>query len=159
VGAIDKDDSIASYSNFGSCVSIYAPGTSITSIWYNHKTSVHTLSGTSMAAPHVAGVMALLLSEQDYSPSELIAKIKESATGLHGSKTNVTNIVDNISQLIGVEYEDTDITKLLYMDWSSDSFTKSNIPSTSSTSTMRLLIPSIIQLALPFIFASFFILC
>ncbi|KAI8639407.1 peptidase S8/S53 domain-containing protein, partial [Parasitella parasitica] len=87
VGAIDQDDTIASYSNFGPCVNIYAPGTAITSIWHNYKTAVHTLSGTSMAAPHVTGVMAILLSQQDYTPTELINKVKESATLTVSSRT------------------------------------------------------------------------
>jgi subtilisin family serine protease len=112
-----------------------------------------------MAAPHVTGVMALLLSEQDYSPSELINKIKETATALLGSKTKIASIVDKISRLIGVDYEDTDIIKLLYLDWSSDSFATSNLPFTSSTSAMRLSITYyIIQLVLSFIFSGFFIL-
>jgi subtilisin family serine protease len=55
--ASTSTDARASYSNYGSCADIYAPGTSITSTWLNGGTS--TLSGTSMAAAHVAGVAAL----------------------------------------------------------------------------------------------------
>ncbi|KAG2218601.1 hypothetical protein INT45_013909, partial [Circinella minor] len=74
VGATDPDDSIASYSNFGQCVDIFAPGTDIVSIW--NDDDEHTMSGTSMAAPHVSGVMALFLSEKDYTPKKLQTQVK-----------------------------------------------------------------------------------
>ncbi|CAG8466729.1 9418_t:CDS:10 [Ambispora leptoticha] len=80
VGATNNDDTIAKYSNTGSCVDIYAPGTNIISIWNTSKSATHMLSGTSMASPHVAGVMAILLSQGNYTPSELVEKIKGMAT-------------------------------------------------------------------------------
>jgi subtilisin family serine protease len=57
VAASTSTDAKASYSNYGSCVDVYAPGSSITSTWLNGGTN--TISGTSMASPHVAGVAAL----------------------------------------------------------------------------------------------------
>jgi subtilisin family serine protease len=57
VAASTSTDAKASYSNYGSCVHLYAPGSSITSTWMNSGTN--TISGTSMASPHVAGVAAL----------------------------------------------------------------------------------------------------
>ena len=61
VGATNSDDSMAGYSNRGACVDIFAPGTAIPSTWYSSDTATGTLSGTSMAAPMVAGVAALYL--------------------------------------------------------------------------------------------------
>ncbi|KAI8067414.1 peptidase S8/S53 domain-containing protein [Thamnidium elegans] len=76
VGAIDQDDSVAYYSNFGQCVDIFAPGTNIKSIWPTSSTATRTLSGTSMAAPHVAGTMALFLSDRNFTPPQLANYMK-----------------------------------------------------------------------------------
>jgi len=62
VGATQNNDAAASFSNFGTCVDILAPGVNITSAWYNSNTATNTISGTSMASPHTAGVAALVLS-------------------------------------------------------------------------------------------------
>ena len=61
VGATDAADARASFSNFGSCVDWFAPGVNITSSWWLTDTSTNTISGTSMATPHTAGVAALYL--------------------------------------------------------------------------------------------------
>ena len=62
VGATENTDAMASYSNFGTCLDIFAPGSSITSANYNNNTGTSVLSGTSMASPHVAGAAALVLA-------------------------------------------------------------------------------------------------
>lgn len=61
VGATTSSEARASYSNFGSCLDLFAPGSSITSAWYTSNTALNTISGTSMASPHVAGAAALYL--------------------------------------------------------------------------------------------------
>jgi hypothetical protein len=58
VAATTSTDARASYTNYGSCVDIYAPGSSVTSAWHTSTTATSTISGTSMAAPHAAGVAA-----------------------------------------------------------------------------------------------------
>ena len=61
IGATDNTDTKASWSNYGTCVDWFAPGVSITSSWYTSDTATNTISGTSMATPHTAGVAALYL--------------------------------------------------------------------------------------------------
>jgi subtilisin family serine protease len=62
VGATDNTDTRAAFSNLGSCIDIFAPGVGITAAWHTSTNAINTISGTSMAAPHVAGVAALYLS-------------------------------------------------------------------------------------------------
>ncbi len=61
VGATTNTDARSSFSNYGSCLDIFAPGSNITSAWYTSSTATNTISGTSMASPHVAGALALYL--------------------------------------------------------------------------------------------------
>ncbi len=82
VGATTKSDSRASFSNYGSCVDLFAPGASITSAWFTTDSSTNTISGTSMAAPHVAGAAALYLQRYPGAiPSTVAYRIKRNATG------------------------------------------------------------------------------
>jgi len=59
VGAITKDDAIASFSNWGTCVNVFAPGVNIHSGWYTSSSTYNTISGTSMATPLAAGAIGL----------------------------------------------------------------------------------------------------
>ncbi|EXG32590.1 serine protease [Acinetobacter pittii] len=61
VAATDSTDTRASYSNYGSCVDIFAPGSQINSSWIGSNTATKVLNGTSMATPHVVGVVAEML--------------------------------------------------------------------------------------------------
>lgn len=69
VGATASNDARASFSNFGSCLDVFAPGVSISSAWSTSRSATNTISGTSMASPHVAGVIALILSEGVADPT------------------------------------------------------------------------------------------
>ncbi|MGY1761370.1 S8 family peptidase [Geodermatophilus sp. SYSU D00779] len=73
VGATDRTDQAASFSNHGSCVDLFAPGVGITSAWYTGSSATNTISGTSMATPHVAGVAALVLSTTPSAPPATVA--------------------------------------------------------------------------------------
>jgi subtilisin family serine protease len=85
VSASDRNDQFASFSNFGSCVDIQAPGVNVTSTWIGSTSATNTISGTSMASPHVAGVVALMLSTGYRLPtqvaSELIAASSSAVVG------------------------------------------------------------------------------
>jgi len=63
VGATDINDVRPSFSNFGTCLDVFAPGVAITSAWNFDDNATNTISGTSMASPHVAGAAALLLGD------------------------------------------------------------------------------------------------
>lgn len=79
VGASDINDVFASFSNFGSVVDIIAPGVNILSTWNNGGTN--TISGTSMATPHITGLAAYLLGfEGSYTPAALCARIQTLST-------------------------------------------------------------------------------
>lgn len=81
VGASDSADMVTSYSNVGPCLDLFAPGASIASAWWNADDSQVVFGGTSAAAPHVTGTVALLLAaEPTTPPSSVEYAIKSNAT-------------------------------------------------------------------------------
>ncbi|HWJ20806.1 MAG TPA: S8 family serine peptidase [Gemmatimonadaceae bacterium] len=81
VSATDNSDTKASWANYGSCVDIFAPGVNITSAWYSSTTATNTISGTSMATPHVVGAAALYLADHPGAlPAEVTSALKTNAT-------------------------------------------------------------------------------
>lgn len=81
VGATDMNDAKASFSNYGTCVDLHAPGVGITSSWATSDTATNTISGTSMATPHVVGVAAQFLQlNPTASPAVVQQAIKDLST-------------------------------------------------------------------------------
>lgn len=78
VGATTNADARSSFSNYGACVDVFAPGSAITSAWYTSNTATNTIDGTSMASPHVAGAAALVLGA---NPSATPAQVADTIVG------------------------------------------------------------------------------
>ncbi|KAI1383904.1 alkaline proteinase [Hypoxylon trugodes] len=77
IGAIDKNWAIATYSNYGSVVDVFAPGTDVLSSWIGSNTATNTISGTSMATPHVTGLSLYLIALEGLStPAAVTNRIK-----------------------------------------------------------------------------------
>ncbi|GAA1476196.1 hypothetical protein GCM10009623_06420 [Nocardioides aestuarii] len=94
VGSTTNTDARSSFSNYGSCLDLFAPGSNITSAWYTSNTATNTISGTSMATPHVAGVAALYLQgAPSASPATVANAITSTAsTGVvSGAQTGSPN--------------------------------------------------------------------
>jgi aqualysin 1 len=92
ISATDSSDRKASWANYGNCVDWFAPGVSITSAWYNSSTATRTISGTSMATPHTAGVSALYLqSNPGASPATVRTALFNNTTKGIVTSSSTTN--------------------------------------------------------------------
>ncbi|WP_326551211.1 S8 family peptidase [Micromonospora sp. NBC_01813] len=81
VGSTTNTDARSSFSNFGTCLDIFAPGSSITAPWHTSDSATNTISGTSMAAPHVAGAAALVASANpSWTPQQVRDFLYNNAT-------------------------------------------------------------------------------
>jgi subtilisin family serine protease len=100
VGATNIADFRADFSNFGSCVDVFAPGMSITSDFNTSDTATLTEGGTSMASPHVDGAAALLLAaDSTLTPAQITAQIKNSAVpmAVHFAGDGSPNLLLNVN--------------------------------------------------------------
>ncbi|KAH9825482.1 Peptidase S8, subtilisin-related [Teratosphaeria destructans] len=105
VGASTLADERAYFSNYGKCNDIFAPGLSILSTWIGSKYAVNTISGTSMASPHVAGLLAYLLSLQPskdsaYAVADITPKkLKSNLIGI-GTSGALTDVPSNTANIL-----------------------------------------------------------
>ena len=105
VGATDRTDRAASFSNYGACVDLFAPGVGITSAWHTGTTATSTISGTSMATPHVAGVAALYLSvDRAATPAAVATQVNSTATANHVTLTRTASRAGTPNRLLFSAY-------------------------------------------------------
>jgi subtilisin family serine protease len=101
VGSTERTDRRSSFSNYGNCLDIWAPGTSITSAWIGSPTATNTISGTSMACPHVAGYVSILFEENPSIDNDAIHKYfndfgnKDKITGIPTSPLSPNSLLWN----------------------------------------------------------------
>ncbi|KAI8606757.1 putative serine proteinase, precursor [Dissophora ornata] len=97
VGASDINDVVATFSSFGKCVKIFGPGVQITSAWIGSNKAKNTISGTSMATPHVVGVAALYLSSDNTlkTAAQVYNKLQKTATpnAIKGNLRQAANLL------------------------------------------------------------------
>jgi cerevisin len=119
VGASTLGDERAYFSNHGKCVDIFAPGLNILSTWIGSETATNTISGTSMASPHTAGLLAYLLS-------------------LHGLPTFSPVITENTNKALVSEWNPTGAVMAILPNWIKafvpSSFIEQNMPASSTES-------------------------
>jgi subtilisin family serine protease len=101
VAASDATDGFAYFSNFGSCVDVIAPGVSITSDWIGSTTATAAISGTSMASPHVAGLIASMMTYGYKSPAE-VEYLLESGAVVSAVRNSPSATPNLLAQVVSV---------------------------------------------------------
>ncbi|MET7440713.1 S8 family peptidase [Streptomyces sp. NPDC004082] len=114
VGSTTSSDARSSFSNYGSALDIFAPGSSITSSWNTSDTATNTISGTSMATPHVTGAAALYLADHPGSTPAQVASglVAAASTGVvtspgTGSPNRLLNVGGGTTTPPGPRFENT----------------------------------------------------
>ncbi|MEN9865263.1 MAG: hypothetical protein RL748_853 [Pseudomonadota bacterium] len=100
VGSTTNTDAMSSFSNYGTCVDVYGPGSNITSASRTSDTGSTSLSGTSMASPHVAGIAALYLSK---NPSSTVSQVT-SAILTNALNGKITGIPSGVNKFVNIEF-------------------------------------------------------
>lgn len=105
VGASTLADERAYFSNYGKCVDIFAPGLNIQSTWIGSQYAVKTISGTSMASPHIAGLLAYFLSlapdsDSEYAVEHLTPQVLKKNLIAIASKDMLSSIPDDTVNLL-----------------------------------------------------------
>lgn len=134
VGATTNTDARSSFSNYGTCLDIFAPGSNITSDWIGSTTATNTISGTSMATPHVVGAAALVLgANPGYTPAQVATTLTGNATA--GKVTGAgTGSVNKLLYTQALSLPATGGTSTTYTGTLSASGSASYKPSTSGFS-------------------------
>jgi len=100
IGASDISDARCSFSNTGSCLDLFAPGQDITSAWIGDKNAQHVLSGTSMATPHVSGLIAYSIAlDGDCSPTDMKEDLQDA-----GVRDALDDIPDDTMNILASNY-------------------------------------------------------
>ncbi|MFG1902261.1 S8 family serine peptidase [Micromonospora carbonacea] len=98
VGATDRVDMMAGFSNYGTCLDTFAPGVGITSAWIGGTTATQTINGTSMAAPHVAGIAAQLLAQNPgWTPQQVRHAVV--TNGVSGAVLGPAGSIDRLAHV------------------------------------------------------------
>lgn len=108
IAAIDRDNSRARFSNYGSAVDIFAPGVNILSAWIGSNNATNTISGTSMATPHVVGLAIYLMGLEKLSDAKTAAE-RIKSLGVHDAVSQISGS-PNLLAFNGAEANRTRVT-------------------------------------------------
>jgi len=99
-GNENQNDVRSPFSNWGRCVDIFGPGSAVLSCWHSSNSAINTISGTSMASPHVCGVVSLIQETGDLNPGVIESTLKNTATPNVITMNCATNCVSTTPNLM-----------------------------------------------------------